>query len=127
MDWISIFVILGIVLLFVGVKQLGSISPEAARNYLRQGAKVIDVRSPREFQSGHLPGAINIPGNAIEAQIVRYAPNKESVLLLHCLSGGRSGLAVRSLKKLGYKNAFNLGSYGRAEMIVTSVSEQGTP
>ena len=122
MDWISIFVVLGIVLLFVGIKQIGFISPEAARNHLRQGAKVIDVRSPQEFQSSHLLGAVNIPGNAIEAQIARYAPNKESVLLLHCLSGGRSGLAARTLKKLGYKNAFNLGSYGRAEKIVTGVS-----
>jgi phage shock protein E len=121
MDWISIFVVIGIVLLFVGIKQLGAISPEAARNHLRQGAKVIDVRSTQEFQSGHLPGAVNISANAIEAQITRYAPNKETVLLLHCLSGGRSGLAVRTLKKLGYKNAFNLGSYGRAERIITSV------
>jgi len=122
MGWISILVVIGIVLAFVGIKQLGSISPEAARNHLRQGAKVIDVRSLREFQSGHLPGAINIPGNVIENQIARYAPNKETVLLLHCLSGGRSGLAVRTLKKLGYKKVFNLGSYGRAEKIITSVS-----
>jgi phage shock protein E len=122
MDWISILVVIGIVLLFVGIKQLGSISPEAARKHLRQGAKVIDVRSPQELQSGHLPGAVNIPGSAIEAHIARYAPNKETVLLLHCLSGGRSGLAVQMLKKLGYKNAFNLGSYGRAEKIVTGVS-----
>ena len=122
MDWIASCIVLAVFLLFFGIKQLGSISPEAARNHLRLGAKIIDVRSPQEFQTGHLPGAINIPGNALEAQINRYVPNKDTVLLLHCLSGGRSGLAVRTLRKLSYKNAFNLGSYGRAEKIISGVS-----
>jgi len=41
-------------------------------------------------------------------------------LLLHCLSGGRSGIARGQLRSLGYPNAFNLGSFARAEKIVRS-------
>ena len=48
--------------------------------------------------------------------------DKNQVLLLHCLSGGRSGLAKRQLKKMGYTHVFNLGSYSRASQIV---SEKG--
>jgi rhodanese-related sulfurtransferase len=39
-------------------------------------------------------------------------------VLLHCQSGMRSGLAMKKLKRLGYANVFNLGSYSRASHIV---------
>jgi len=45
-------------------------------------------------------------------------PDKNQVLLLHCLSGTRSGIAKRQLKSMGYQNVFNLGSYGRAGKIL---------
>ena len=51
-------------------------------------------------------------------EIARHAPNKEQPLLLHCLSGGRSGIGTRTLRRLGYQHVFNLGSYGRAEGIL---------
>jgi rhodanese-related sulfurtransferase len=40
------------------------------------------------------------------------------VLLLHCHSGMRSGMARKKLVALGYTHAFNLGSYSRAVQIV---------
>jgi rhodanese-related sulfurtransferase len=40
------------------------------------------------------------------------------MLLLHCLSGMRSGMAKQKLKSLGYANVFNLGSLARARKIV---------
>jgi rhodanese-related sulfurtransferase len=46
--------------------------------------------------------------------------DKNRALLLHCQSGMRSGVARKKLKALGYPNAFNLGSYRRAEEIVKS-------
>jgi rhodanese-related sulfurtransferase len=44
--------------------------------------------------------------------------DKNQALLLHCQSGVRSGVARKKLIALGYPNAFNLGSYGRAMQIV---------
>jgi rhodanese-related sulfurtransferase len=41
------------------------------------------------------------------------------VLLLHCQSGARSGAAKKKLIALGCPNVFNMGSYARAERIVT--------
>ena len=80
---------------------------------------MIDVRSESEFQERHLPGAINIPLNRLGEEIARRAPNKEQPLLLHCLSGTRSGMGTSALKRMGYQNVFNLGSYGRAEKILS--------
>jgi rhodanese-related sulfurtransferase len=43
--------------------------------------------------------------------------DQNQVLLVHCLSGGRSGLAKQQLKGMGYPNVFNLGSLSRTRMI----------
>ena len=118
MEWITVLIVLGVAAIFLGLKKLGTVSPDVAREYLRQGAKVIDVRGPEEYRARHLPNAINIPLGELESRIGRHAPNKEDVLLLHCLSGGRSGLGSRVLKRMGYTKVFNLGSFGRAEKIV---------
>jgi rhodanese-related sulfurtransferase len=46
------------------------------------------------------------------------APNKAQPLLLHSVSGTRSGMGKAMLRRMGYPNVFNLGSYGRAERIL---------
>jgi phage shock protein E len=101
-------------------KKSGQISAQAAREYLKNGARVIDVRSPGEFRSGHLAGAVNIPLEEIETAILQRVKDRNQVLLLHCASGVRSGLACRKLKRLGFAQVYNLGSYGRAEKILGS-------
>ena len=85
---------------------------------MKNGALLIDVRSPAEFNSGHLPNAINFPVDNIENALPRRVKDKSQVLLLHCQSGMRSGMAKDKLKGLGYANAFNLGSYAQAAKIV---------
>ena len=114
--WIFIGTVIAAFLIF---KQVNAVKPETAREWLKKGATVIDVRSEAEFQERHLPGAINIPLNRLGDEIARVAPNKEQPLLLHCLSGTRSGAGEATLKKMGYRNVFNLGSYGRAEKILS--------
>jgi len=118
MPWINIAVAVALVLLFLLLKRSGQISSDAAQSHLKNGALLIDVRTPAEYASGHLPNAINIPLDQIEANIPRRVQDKNKVLLLHCQSGMRSGMAKSKLKKLGYPNSFNLGSYARAEGIV---------
>jgi len=113
--WIFIGTVIAAFLIF---KQVNAVKPEMAREWLKKGATIIDVRSEGEFQEKHLPGAINIPLNRLGDEIARVAPNKEQLLLLHCLSGTRSAAGEATLRKMGYRNVFNLGSYGRAEQIL---------
>ena len=113
-------VIVGAVVVFLLLKRLSLVSAATARDWLNKGALVIDVRSEGEFQQRHLPKAINIPLGRIGDEIARRAPDKEQAILLHCLSGTRSGMAKTMLKRMGYRNVFNLGSYGRAAGIVGS-------
>ena len=118
MNWRTWIIIAGAVAGFLLLKRLTLVRPEMARDWLKKGARVIDVRSQGEFQERHLPTAENIPLDRLREEIARLAPNKEQPLLLHCLSGTRSGMGKAMLRKMGYRHVFNLGSYGREESIV---------
>ena len=118
MNWTTTLVIAAIGAVVFMIKNTGQISAKDALEKLKAGALVIDVRSSGEFNSRHLPTAINIPLDEIETALPKRVVDKNQVLLLHCASGMRSGMAKSKLKGLGYTNTFNLGSYGRAESIL---------
>jgi phage shock protein E len=115
MDW-TIWLVLGVVVIgFAVIKRAAFVSVESAGQMLRQNAKIIDVRTEAEFRSEHVPGAINIPLSDLENRVARVVPDKNQVLLVHCLSGGRSAIAKGKLRKMGYAKVHNLGSLGRAK------------
>ncbi len=89
-----------------------------AREYQDRGGLLIDVRSPAEYKSGHLPRAINLPLNELDTYVPQLTQDKNQILLLHCKTGLRSELAAQRLKRQGYAKAFNLGSYGRAARLI---------
>jgi phage shock protein E len=121
MNWTEEILILAIVVILYSIwKRSSQISTGSAVEHLKNGALLIDVRSPAEFSSGHLPNAINLPLGEIETELPRRVKDKNQVLLLHCQSGMRSGAAKAKLKGLGYTSAFNLGPYGRAARIVSA-------
>ena len=119
MNWaIVLVVVMAVTIIFVP-RLIGQISAKDALAHLQNGAMVIDVRSRDEFNSVHLPNTINLPLDEIES-LPRSVKDKSQVLLLHCHSGMRSGMAKRKLKVMGYANTFNLGSYNRAARILNS-------
>jgi len=120
-DWTMFWIVVGVMVAVVVVKRMSFIAPEAARTLLRQGAMVVDVRNAGEYAGGHLPEAVNIPLGELQGSMAQRVKDKNQVLLLHCLSGTRSGIARRQLKAMGYQNVFNLGSYGRARKILSGM------
>jgi len=105
---------------YFGAKTLliNDLSKDSARNMIREGAVVIDVRSEDEYQNAHIETAVNIPLNEISSKIGAVAGDKNKVILLHCRSGSRSFIGKRILKRMNYRNVYNLGSFGRAERMV---------
>ena len=83
----------------------------AAQQPARAQGVWIDVRSPEEFNEGHLQGAINVPHEQIASQIARISPDKNAPVNLYCRSGRRAEAALQELKKLGYTNVTNHGGY----------------
>ena len=120
MDWTILIIIATLVIVVFLLKRAGQIPAKVALEHLKDGALVIDVRSPGEFSSGHLPNAVNIPLDEIGTTVPGRVKDKNQILLLHCQSGVRSAMAVRKLKGMGYPNAFNLGSLARARTVAGS-------
>ena len=72
------------------------------------GAVLLDVRTPEEHQSGHIPDSFNIPLHMLkQAEIL--IPQKDTPLFLYCQSGTRSNRAARLLKLMGYPYVIDLG------------------
>lgn len=69
----------------------------------------IDVRTVQEYESGHLPGALNISFEHLGARISEITTDRRTAIRLYCQSGRRSGLAKQTLEKLGYVNVVNAG------------------
>ena len=61
-------------------------------------AVLLDVREADEFQSGHIPGAVNVPLSDIH----NISIPRTSTLFVYCLRGSRSKRAVSILKQMGY-------------------------
>lgn len=87
------------------------VSGEEAKKLVAAGATLVDVRSPGEFSSGHVKGAINIPVQEFSTRAKEIPKNKPVVL--YCASGMRSGAAAGMLRDAGRTDVHNLGSISR--------------
>jgi rhodanese-related sulfurtransferase/thiol-disulfide isomerase/thioredoxin len=75
---------------------------------------IMDVRTPEEFQAGHIPGAVNLDVNASDFQAKAALLDRSKVYLVHCASGVRSARACEKLNHLDFPNLYNLPGGFRA-------------
>lgn len=85
------------------------------------GVRVIDVRTPAEFNAGHIPGAELVP----IAEFASVAPkwDREKPLLIYCATGERSSSAVQLLSELGFQTIYH---FNAGIVAWTGTLEQGT-
>lgn len=117
MNWIVLVLLLAVLAGFFVLRQRGAVSVVEARRLLAEGALLVDVRTPGEFASSRVPGAVNVPLADLPGAMQALAPDRQRVLLLHCQSGGRSGLAAMKLRSAGYQRVFNVGSLAQARQV----------
>jgi phage shock protein E len=79
---------------------------------------IVDVRTPQEYATGHLDGAVNIEYGAIGQQISKAGISKEDKVILYCQTGRRSGVALNTLKGLGFSKAENAGGIEQARKLL---------
>jgi phage shock protein E len=79
-------------------------------------ARFVDVRSVQEFNSGHYPGAVNIPLQEIQ-QHTDELKKLNVPIVLYCRSGARSYNALQILKQLGFSDVHNAGGLQDLMMI----------
>jgi len=88
----------------------GGGDPEAARKawpMIESGVLVIDVRSEKEFDEGHLDGALNIEWDKTDALAAAIGNDKQRPVVFYCRTGNRVGKAITALEALGYTNIYN--------------------
>jgi rhodanese-related sulfurtransferase len=95
------------------------ITPTQAREMIAKGnTLVVDVRdAPEVDKSGKIAGALHVSRGMLEFRADPESPyhdkdfTKEKTIILYCASGGRSALAGKVLKEMGYGQVYNLGAF----------------
>lgn len=111
------FILFSIVIAFLGamlscngqVKSASDLKPSDFKNQIEKpGAQIIDVRTPQEFQSGHILGSVNIDWYDPAFKSKVSSLDKAKPVYVYCAVGGRSGQAKTMLEGLGFTNVNNL-------------------
>jgi rhodanese-related sulfurtransferase len=78
-----------------------AVAAAEAREWVRQGAQLVDVRENAEWNAGHAPQAVHIPGSQVTSRLNRVRKDKDVVVV--CRSGSRSRSVTSMLRKQGYE------------------------
>lgn len=97
-------------------QQIENLTPQQVHEEVSNGrATLIDIRESEELkQGGRIPQAVHAPRGMLEFYADPALPyhkpefDKDRRLILHCASGGRSALAARTLKEMGYQNVAHM-------------------
>lgn len=82
--------------------------PLIKANLLNPNFIIVDIRTPREYQSGHIAKAINIDFYSRDFSNKLNDLDKTKTYIFHCRSGSRTGQAEKLIKKLGLKKYYIL-------------------
>jgi rhodanese-related sulfurtransferase/rubrerythrin len=89
---------------------VNSMTPDQARDLVRdtpvEELTLLDVRQPKEYEQGHIPGAKLIPLSDLSERLHEIDPKKSTVV--YCAIGGRSRVAAQMLAGKGFKDVYNL-------------------
>ncbi len=92
------------------IKNLLGLGPKVDyKEIVKNGGLIIDVRTPSEYQGGHIKGSYNIPLQQLSHNLSKL--RKDKVIITCCASGMRSASAKSILKANGYKEVHNGGGW----------------
>ncbi|KGL47053.1 sulfurtransferase [Porphyromonas gulae] len=106
----SLTIIIAIVMLGLLKNLFSQPDDKALTEAIRNGAFLVDVRTPGEFASGSVSGAVNIPLDRIASRLDELK-NKKTIIVF-CRSGNRSSQAKSILERNGFTNVLNGGTWG---------------
>lgn len=107
--WVPVALVaaVGLVLLFApaGGPGVEEVSPGRIAQLIGEGVRVIDVRTPGEFDTSHLPGAENVPMNTLAQEASAW--DRSEPVIIYCTTGARSSSAVRLLADQGFEQVYH--------------------
>lgn len=110
---------------YIGAGAIKSVRPaEAIMLINREDAVVVDVRTDKEYQEGHIMNSLHIPLGVLENRISELKDYKTRPLIMACRTGARSSTAASTLKKQGFEAVNNLSggilAWGSANLPLTT-------
>ncbi|WP_447636370.1 rhodanese-like domain-containing protein [Flavobacterium microcysteis] len=112
-----LIIIIGVVMLGIFKNLFGQKDNTELKEVLTDNAYLVDVRTPSEFASGSVKGAVNIPLDKISGQLSKFKGKKNIVVF--CRSGNRSSQAKSILEKNGFDNVLNGGTWNNVQKVIT--------
>ncbi|MGI9601496.1 MAG: molybdopterin-synthase adenylyltransferase MoeB [Acidimicrobiales bacterium] len=95
-------------------RQVRETDPEGAEVLLADGATLLDVREPDEYEQGAVPNSIHIPRGNLESNIENRVTDRDTPLVVMCAGGVRSAFAAKTLAELGYTDVISMdGGFNR--------------
>ena len=83
---------------------IATIAPAELLDRIERGESpaILDVRSPREYAAGHVPGAVNVPFTTVLTQTDAVRQDPSATLVVYCGHGPRAWLAGAALRRRGF-------------------------
>ena len=88
------------------IREISTAEAEAARE--ADGAVVLDVREPDEYEQGAIPGSVHIARGNLESQVEGRLLDKDAPVVVFCAGGTRSAFAAETLGQLGYADVVSV-------------------
>ena len=92
------------------LNSLSSASNTGSASAWSADALLFDVRTPAEFEQGHVQGAVNLPLDQFTQHYAALMPNRDHQIIVYCRSGARSGMAAQFLQQQQFTQVINGGS-----------------
>jgi molybdopterin/thiamine biosynthesis adenylyltransferase/rhodanese-related sulfurtransferase len=94
------------------IREISTEEADGARE--ADGAVVLDVREPDEYEQGAIPGSVHIARGNLESQVEGRLLDKDAPVVIFCAGGTRSAFAAETLGQLGYSNVASVaGGFNR--------------
>ena len=94
--------------------EVKSIAPDELFEQLKARKEkilVLDVRTPKEYREGHVPGSVNIPYHQLESRIGDVKAHAAEKVVVYCESGGRAAKAEAMLQEAGISEIYDLDGH----------------
>ncbi len=88
--------------------QIREIDTATGEQLLAEGALLLDVREPDEYEQGAIAGSVHIPRGQLESQIESRVGDHDRPIVVMCAGGVRSAFATKTLAELGYTNVVSM-------------------
>ena len=105
----ALVVLIGLLVMDGSAKAGPTVTPQGATMLInRQDAIVLDIRDKKDFNTGYLLDAINIPQSSLASRMSELEKHKSKPIIVVCKTGQTASSASKALKAAGYDQVFRL-------------------